>query len=365
MLYPLSYEGLRRRVSPRPAGYPERVCFDALRDEPTVLRTGRLTWLTEASITDSSAGSRSARSSSSRRWGSPPAVAAATHQLQLDRRRRTESRRGTGTRVRLAAAARDAAHRRHDQLRPARRIDPELHLPDHPRRQRDVADDQPDPEPVPAALQRPEGRGGHDRRRAQHRREAGVQRRRQDGDDRDQAGLQVVRRRAGGRRRHGVRDRPAEGGGLRTGGELEPVHAGSVPDERGLGDGAVHVRAGDQARPGLQPELLPRRPVAGLKRRLSAAGDELEHRPARRPPSGLHQPGQREEDLRLPVEPGRRPLGVRDQSAVAGRRWAVQAELVQRHRRLLPADPQPAATGVGPARTRRSWSTPTRRSRRS
>ena len=47
-------------------------------------------------------------------------------------------------------------------------------------------------------------------------------------------------------------------------------------------------------------------------------------------PGGPHldytEPCQREEDLRLPVESGRGPEGVRDQSGLAGRRRAVQAE---------------------------------------
>ena len=43
----------------------------------------------------------------------------------------------------------------------------------------------------------------------------------------------------------------AEGGGEGERGELEPVHAGSVPDERAVGDGAVEVQAGDEAQQGL------------------------------------------------------------------------------------------------------------------
>ena len=136
--------------------------------------------------------------------------------------------------VRQAAPGRHPDARRHDHLRAAERPDAELHLPDRPVGEREhdqlpVAADH-----VPAALQQLRLRRlPGDQLRAQPGEQARVQRRRQDGHDPAQAGLQVERRQAGRRPGPAVRHRADQGRGRRERRQLGLVHAGLLPPEPG------------------------------------------------------------------------------------------------------------------------------------
>ena len=113
VLYPLSYEGLRRRQRRVSGAYPSE-CADARsrharvdRDRYPTTRGRRLALVCSLAL----------------RRG---------RRVRLSSIATDPAPRSPGC-VRLAAAARDAPGRRHDQLRPARRHDAELHLPDRPR----------------------------------------------------------------------------------------------------------------------------------------------------------------------------------------------------------------------------------------
>ena len=97
----------------------------------------------------------------------------------------------------------------------------------------------------------------------------------------------------------------------------ELVHAGAEPVRAGQ-PGLVHRRHPVLRRPD-RPA-----PVAGLGQGLGE-----------RPDPGLHQPGQRHEDLQLPDRAEQVGEHLRQQPAVAGGGRPVQAERVQRHHRRV------------------------------
>ena len=252
--------------------------------------------------------------------------------------------------LRRAAAGRHAAKRRHGLDRPADGADPDVHLPDHPRAPtrrpgrsrwsptcscrctRDPNGAKPEVDEDLSAAEPPVFSNG----------------------DKTVAitikpGLKWSNGAPIDRQRRRLRVLPAEGGGHGEPGQLGSVLTGRLPAQRRRASrsngqhGDVHL---DKAvNPGwfLNNNLSDTDnvyPLPSTAWNIAAAGG---------PHLDFTNPGQREEDLRLPGQAGRVGRDVRDQPAVAGRRRAVQAEVVQRDERLLRARSEPDVRGLAQA----------------
>ena len=168
---------------------------------------------------------------------------------------------------------------------------------------------------------------------------ADVLQRRQDGHDPAEDQLQVVRRPAGdlqGRavlHRRGARRRQGE---RRQLGQLLPGPRDPGPGDRGQHAERDHARADPEQ--GGQPAVVHREHArAGPAHAGPRLGQGLGHRPG----PGLHQPGEREADLRLPGQGLGLHGHLRDEPALAGRGRSVPADRVQQHHRRLHHGPEP------------------------
>ena len=225
-------------------------------------------------------------------------------------------------RVRRGAGGQRHAARRHDHLGGGARHRADLDLPGDARCQLLDHHDQhlPVRDVAAAVLVRQRGQPG---RGAVHEpgRPAGVLQWRQDRDGPHEDELPVVGRPAGDRQGRPVL--PRHGAGRRAGerGELGAVH----PAHRHTGPGGQRQHA-ERHDAGAPPEQAGQPGLVHRRRAVlhpADAGARLGQGLGERPGPGLHQPGEREEDLRLPGQAVRLDRHLRDATR-CGRSWTAR-----------------------------------------